>query len=136
MAHSHHHPPPHPTPENGKTPRKKIQAKAIQRHVPWLNLSTILKILFPHNIASTHPGSDLRARLKTQIPVHSISWGCPKRVRPLYPISLLISMFYIYLDPGCKSHGQIELLLGFFTMLEMSKNKRHFSPIFSRILFN
>ena len=47
------------------------------------------------------------ARLKTQIPLHSISWGCPKIVRHSDPISLLISTFGIRLEPGCKSHGQI-----------------------------
>ena len=39
--------------------------------------------------------SDPRARLKIQIPLHSISWGCPKIVRHSDPISLLISTFDI-----------------------------------------
>ena len=47
--------------------------------------------------------SDLCTRLKTQIPVHSNSWGCPKIVRHSDPISLLISTFGIYLEPGCKT---------------------------------
>ena len=33
--------------------------------------------------------------------------GCPKIVRPSDLISLLIHTFGIHLEPGCKSHGQI-----------------------------
>ena len=51
--------------------------------------------------------SDPCARLKIQIPMHSISWGCPKIVRHCDPISLLINTFGIHLEPGCKSHEQI-----------------------------
>ena len=51
--------------------------------------------------------SDPCARLKTQIPMHSINWGCPKTVRHSDPISLLISTFGIHLEPGCNSHEQI-----------------------------
>ena len=58
-------------------------------------------------IASEPLSSDSCARLKTQIPMHSISWECPKIVRHCDPVSLLISTFDIHLEPGCKSHGQI-----------------------------
>ena len=51
--------------------------------------------------------SDPCARLKIQIPMHSISWGCPKIVRHCDPISLLINTFGIHLDPGYKSYEQI-----------------------------
>ena len=51
--------------------------------------------------------SDPCARLKTQMPMHSISWGCPRIVRHSDPISLLISTFGIHLEPGCKRLGQI-----------------------------
>ena len=47
--------------------------------------------------------SDPCARLKIQIPMHSISWGCTKIVRHSDPISLLISTFGIHLEPGWKS---------------------------------
>ena len=47
------------------------------------------------------------ARLKIQIPMHSISWGCPKIVRHCDPISLLLNMFGIHLEPGCTSYEQI-----------------------------
>ena len=50
--------------------------------------------------------SDLCARLKIQIPMHSISWGRPKIVRPCDPISLLINTVGIHLESGCKSHEQ------------------------------
>ena len=45
--------------------------------------------------------------LKIQIPMHSVSWGCPRIVCPCVPISLLINTFDIHLEPGCKSHEQI-----------------------------
>ena len=51
--------------------------------------------------------SDPCSRLKTQILMHSISWGCPKIIHHSDPISLLISTFGIHLEPGCNSHGQI-----------------------------
>ena len=58
-------------------------------------------------ITSEPPRSDPCARLKPQIPMHSISWGCPKIVRHSNSVSLLSSTFSIHLDPECKSHGQI-----------------------------
>ena len=51
--------------------------------------------------------SDPCARLKIQMPMHSISWGCPKIVCLCDPVSLLINTFGIHLEPGCKSHEQI-----------------------------
>ena len=51
--------------------------------------------------------SDPCTRLKTQIPMHSISWGCPKIVRLCDPITQLLDTFDIHLEPGCKSHEQI-----------------------------
>ena len=50
---------------------------------------------------------DSCARLKIQIPMHSISWGYPKIVPLRDPISLLINTFGIHLDPGYKSYEQI-----------------------------
>ena len=49
----------------------------------------------------------METRLKTRIPMHSISWGCPKKVRPPDQISLLFSTFGIHLEPERASHGQI-----------------------------
>ena len=49
--------------------------------------------------------SDPCARCKTQIPLHSISWGCPKIVCHSDPVSLLFSTFGVHLESGCKSHG-------------------------------
>ena len=46
-------------------------------------------------ITSEPPSPDPCARLKTQIPMHSISRGCPKIVRLSDPISLLISTFVV-----------------------------------------
>ena len=51
--------------------------------------------------------SDPCAWLKIQIPMHSISWGCPKIVRHCDPISLLINTCGIHLEPECKRHEQI-----------------------------
>ena len=51
--------------------------------------------------------SDPCAGLKIQIPMHSISLGCPKIGRHCDPVSLLINTFDIHLQPGCKSHEQI-----------------------------
>ena len=82
-----------------------MQAKAIQRHVPGLNLETNFQIIF--QITSEPLCSDPSAKLKIQIPMHSISWGCPKIVCHYDPISLLINTFGFHLEPGCKSHKQI-----------------------------
>ena len=88
--------------------REKIEAKATQGHVPWLNLKKNFQISF-HNMQITSEPlfSDPCARLKIQIPMHSISWGRPKIVRHCDPISLLINTFGIHLEPGRKSHEQI-----------------------------
>ena len=88
---------------------KKFQAKAIQGHVPCLNLKKNFQISFSQimQITSEPLCSDPCARLKIRIPMHSISWGCPKIVRHCDPISLLINTFGIHLEPGCKSHKQI-----------------------------
>ena len=51
--------------------------------------------------------SDPCARLKIQIPMHSISWGCLRIVRHCDLISLLINTFDIHLELGLKSHEQI-----------------------------
>ena len=51
--------------------------------------------------------SDPCAKLKIQIPIHSISRGCPQIVRHCEPISLLINTFGIHLEPGYKSYEQI-----------------------------
>ena len=87
---------------------KKFQAKAIQGHVPCLKLNKDFQISF-HNmqIMSEPLCSDPCARLKIQIPMHSISWGCPKILCHCDPIWLLINTFGIHLQPGCKSHEQI-----------------------------
>ena len=47
------------------------------------------------------------ARVKIKIPMHSVSWWCPKIVRHCDPISLLRNTFGIHLEPGCKIRGQI-----------------------------
>ena len=54
---------------------------------------------FSHNmqIMPEPLSSDPCARLKIQIPMHSISWGCPKIVRHCDPVSLLINTFDIHL---------------------------------------
>ena len=64
---------------------------------------------FFHNMQITSEPlcSDPCARLKIQITMHSISWGCPKIVHHCDPVSLPINTFGIYLEPGCKSHDEI-----------------------------
>ena len=58
-------------------------------------------------------------------------WGRPKIVPHSDPISLLISTFGIHLQPGYKSHSQVN----HYRLLKSSKNKRHFSlSIFRRKL--
>ena len=74
--------------------------------------------------------SDQCARLKTQIPMHSISWGCPKIVRHSDQISLLINTFGIHLVPGCKSHGQIT---HYRTAKNVKKTSEKFCSVFRRI---
>ena len=88
---------------------KKFQAKAIQGHVSWLNLKGKKNQISFHNMQITSEPlcSDSCTKLKIQIPMHSISWGCPKIVRHCDPVSLLINTFGIHLEPACKSHEQI-----------------------------
>ena len=87
---------------------------------------------FSHNmqIMPEPLSSDPCARLKIQIPMHSISWGCTKIVRHSDPISLLISTFGIHLEPGWKSWVKSFII----ALLKMSKNKQQFCSIFRRIL--
>ena len=75
-----------------KIPRKKNPSKG---HPKARTLAEI-KEKFPDDffhdmqITSEPLSSDPCARLKTQIPTHSISWGCPQIVHHSDPISLLI----------------------------------------------
>ena len=89
--------------------RKKFQAKTLKGHVPWLNYKETFpkKKKIQMQITSEPLCSDPCTRLKIQISMHSISWGCPKIVRHCDPISLLITTFGIHLEPECKSHEQI-----------------------------
>ena len=58
---------------------KNIQAKATQGHAPWLNLKKNFQISFSQYANSVGTlCSDPCARLKIQIPMHSVSWGVPK----------------------------------------------------------
>ena len=75
--------------------------------------------------------SDPCAKLKIQIPLHSISWGCPKIVRHCDPILLLINTFDNHLELGFKSYEQI---VHYRTAKNVSKNKRQFCSIFRRSL--
>ena len=113
--------------------RKKFQAKAIQGHVPPLNLIFFSRSVF-HNMQITSEPlcSDPCARLKIQISMHSISWGCPQLVRHCDPISLLINTFGIHLQPGWKSCEQI---VHYHTAKNV-KIKWHFGSIFRRIFIN
>ena len=86
---------------------KKIQARAFQGHIPWLNLKKISRSVFHNMQITTEPlCSDPCAMLKIQIPMHSISWGCLKIVCRCNPVSLLTHLAS-HLEAGCKSHGQI-----------------------------
>ena len=95
--------------KNYKNPGgKKIQAKAIQGHVRWLNLKNNFQISFSqyaNNVGTPLSRSMRQAHVQT--PLHSIRFGYPKIVRHCDPISLLINTFGIHFEPGCKNHGQI-----------------------------
>ena len=67
--------------------------------------------------------SDPCARLKIQIPMHSISWGCPKKCRRCDPISLLTNTFGIHLEPRWKSHEQI---INYCTVKNVKKTSNEF----------
>ena len=67
----------------------------------------LAKFFHKMQITSEPLCSDPFARLKIQIPMHSISLGCAKIVRQCDPVSLLINTFDIHLEPGCKSHEEI-----------------------------
>ena len=108
---------------------KKIQAKAIQGHVPWMNLKKKFQISFSQ-YANNIGTSLFRSMLQAQnTDTHArISWGCPKIVCHCDPISLLINTFGIHLEPGCKSHEQI---MHYHTAKNVL-NKRQFCSIFRR----
>ena len=78
-------------PQKIKKIQENFQAKAIQGHEPWVNLKKISRSVF-HNMQITLEPlcSDPCARLKIQIAMHSISWGCPKIVRLCDPVSVVI----------------------------------------------
>ena len=61
-------------------------------------------------------------RLKTQIPMHSISWGCPKIVRHSHSISLLICTFGIHPELNVKVMVKSFII----ALLKMSTNTRQF----------
>ena len=102
---------PHRTPSKKiRKIRKNFQAKAIQGHVPWVNLKKNFQNSFSQyaNIVRTPLLRSMYQAQNTDTqPMHSISWGCPKMIRRCDPISLLINTFGIHLEPGCKSHEQI-----------------------------
>ena len=73
--------------------------------------------------------SDPCARLKIQIPMHSISWGCPKIVHHCYPILLLINTFGIHIEPRSVD---VKVMNKSFiiALIKMSKNKGQFCSLF------
>ena len=87
--------------------RKKFQAKAIQGHVPWVNLKKNFQNSFSQyaNNIGTPLFRSMRQAQNTD--THALKRGCPKLVRYCDPKSLLINTFGIHLEPGCKSHEQI-----------------------------
>ena len=73
----------------------------------WIQRKISRSVFHNMQITSEPLCSHPCTRLKIQIPMHSISWGCPKIGRHCDPISLLINTFGIHLEPGCKSHEQV-----------------------------
>ena len=109
-----------------KIPGEKIQAKAIQVArilVEFKEKFPARWVLHDMQITSEPLCSDPCARFKIQIPIQSISLGCPRIVRQCDPISLQINIFGIHLEPGCKSHGQI---IYYLTAKKESQNKQQF----------
>ena len=106
---------------------KKFQAKAIQGHVPWLNLKKNFQISFSQYANNVEtPLFRSMCQVQNTDTLHSISWGCPKIVCHCDPISLLINTFGIHLEPGCKSHEQI---IHYRTAKNVQK-RRQFCSIF------
>ena len=98
-----------PPQKNQKNPEKKNPSTGHPMARTLVEFKEKFQISFFHDmqIMSEPLCSDPCTRLKIQIPMHSISWGCPKIVCHSDPSSLLINTFDIHLEPGCKSHGQI-----------------------------
>ena len=112
--------------------RKKIQAKAIQGHVPWLRLKKNFQISFSQYANSIRTPLFRSMRQAQNTPMHSISWRCPKIVCHCDPISLLINTFSIHLEPECKVMNKSFIIM----LLKMSKNKQQFCSIFRQIVIN
>ena len=98
-----------PPQKDQKNPEKKKSKQRPSKgtYPGWIQRKISRSVFRNMQITSEPFCSDACARLKIQIPMHSISLGCPKIVRHCDPISLLINTFGIHLELGCKSHEQI-----------------------------
>ena len=98
-----------PTEPPNKKIRKippKFEAKAIQGHVPWLNLKKNFLISFSKY--ANNVGTPLFRRQAQNTDTYALNQlGVSQNSWPCDPISLLINTFGIHLEPACKSHGQI-----------------------------
>ena len=113
---------------------KKFEAKAIQRHVPWLNLKKIFQISFSQyaNNVGTPLFRSMRQAQNTD--THALNQlGVSQIVRHSDPVSLLISIILASI-----SSLDVKVMNKSFiiTLLKMSKNKRQFCSIFRRIFIN
>ena len=98
----------------------------------WIQRKISRSVFHNMQITSEPLCSHPCTRLKIQIPMHSISWGCPKIVRHCDPISLLINTFDIHLEPGCKSHEQII----YYHAAKKCPKTNEFCSIIRRFLLN
>ena len=122
-----------------RPPLKKNQQNSKQ--MPYTGAHTLAEFemfkknpdFFGHNMQITSEllSSDPCARLKAQIPMHSISCGCPLIVCHSDLISLLISSFGIHLEPGCRSHDQI---IHYHTAKNVQKQVTFFHLFFDKFL--
>ena len=113
---------------------KKFHNKAVQSNILWLNLNKISEISF---LQSAHKQGNpsfhfFCTGLKTLIPMHSNSLGCPKMFCLSAPV--LCKLSYLTCILSLKAKNERETFI--FTQLKISRCNRHFFAIFRRILIN
>ena len=87
---------------------KKFRAKAIQGHVPWLNLKKNFLIGFSQYANNVETPLFRSMRQAQNKDTHALNQlGVSQIVRHCDPVSQLINTFGIHFEPGCKSHEEI-----------------------------
>ena len=113
----------------------KFHDKTVQSNILWLNLNKNQWnnfFFYNQHINKVTPHFTFMRRLKRQIPMHTNSIGCPKKL----PLSAPVLYWLSHLARISSVKAKNERKTFIFTQLKISRCNQHFFTIFRRILRN